>query len=372
MDATFEVTVPRGELIDAMKTAGFGIGSTVPILGFARLDAEDDLLTVSTFDYEVAVSVSIEAKVTTPGVVLVDHAELSKLAVALFKGTRKAEADAAPLTISATGAAVTVTGNGYTIPVESAPLDDYPSLPEIAEADATLDRAVLVAEADRVVACAGKDETLPMLNALRVAVSPGAVTLAATDRFRLAESVLGATDTSGREAAGLLPRSVVPVIKRLTGETVTVGLTDSAITILGEGMAVVARTVDAEFPPYAKLFPSPEVTVTIGRAALTQAAQRAKAVVDIKERAGWLRLNYHPWAVTVTPNVDGATAPELPAEVEAEGAVSFNAGYMVEALASFTSERLALAVTSPTKPLVITGEDEPGYRLLLMPVRQAS
>src|SRR5215472_11901262 len=68
----------------------------------------------------------------------------------------------------------------------SLPLEEYPALPEQPAPAGTVDGGVLAVAAAQVVPAASRDDTLPMLTAVCLEIDGETLTLAATDRYRLA------------------------------------------------------------------------------------------------------------------------------------------------------------------------------------------
>ena len=66
------------------------------------------------------------------------------------------------------------------------PVEDYPQLPAMPQLAGTVAAEELAAAVAQVAVAAGRDDTLPMLTGIRMEIDGPRLTLAATDRFRLA------------------------------------------------------------------------------------------------------------------------------------------------------------------------------------------
>ena len=66
------------------------------------------------------------------------------------------------------------------------PVDDYPKLPTMPTTAGTVDSAEFATAVGQVAVAAGRDDTLPMLTGVRLEIDGEKLTLAATDRYRLA------------------------------------------------------------------------------------------------------------------------------------------------------------------------------------------
>jgi DNA polymerase-3 subunit beta len=63
---------------------------------------------------------------------------------------------------------------------------DYPPLPQMPDASGAVDSAEFAEAVAQTVIAAGRNDTLPMLTGIRIEIDGDRLTLAATDRFRLA------------------------------------------------------------------------------------------------------------------------------------------------------------------------------------------
>ena len=392
--AQLSFTTDRATLADALTTVGLAVPKRppLPILGGALLQAGDGRLTISATDYETAVTVRVPGTVRTAGTVLVDHGELTRLLGALVKGSRKRDADALPVTVRTLDDGTPVVDlGGYTMPVTSFPASDYPTIPDAVPPVASIEREQFAREVARVMIAVGTDVTMPLVTGIHMEITRGAVTLAGTDRYRLAVAPLPATPTGRavQSASALVAGDqVAPVVKRFTGDRVHLGLDDasrpSVVSLACGDVTVSVRTLDAAIPPYQTLIPETAAgTVETGRAALLEATRRAAAVLEAKrDRDGHIVLTVTGESVSVAPvlghHADAVAAPQQPATVDGitdTEAFWFTPAYLVDALTSFTGEMVTLHTqTTVTRPVLLTDTpdgitDRAAFRHVIMPVR---
>jgi DNA polymerase-3 subunit beta len=392
--ARMSFTTDRATLADALTTVGFAVSKhpIVPLLGGALLQARDGYLEITATDYDTTVTVRLPGTVQTPGTLLVDHGEITKLLAALVKGTRKRDADALPVTVrTLVDGTPVVDLAGYTMPLTSYLAVDYPTMPDAAPTIAEVDREPFTREMARVMVAVSKDEGVPMLLGVNLSITPGAVTMAATDRYRLVVAPLAAVSTTcaSKPVEVLVPGQLVAsMVKQFTGDRVRIGLDDVAnpriVSLTCDDITVSVRTIDAVFPPCLQLIPATTAcTVRTDRAALLTATRRAAAVLDAKRQGnGQVAVTFAGTSVSVAPaldeHADVATAPEQPAIVDgiaAAQAVLFMPGYFADALNSFTGDTITLHIQSNVnRPVVFTDAlaDTDAFRHLVMPVRALS
>ena len=182
----------------------------------------------------------------------------------------------------------------------------------------------------QTVVAAGRDDTLPMLTGIRVEIEGDKLTLAATDRFRLAVRELGWTpDTPDMSTAVLVPaRTLADAAKTLGGAaTVTVALGDGLLGLQAGGRRTTVRLLDVEFVKYRSLLPSEHTTtVDVPVSELVEAIRRVALVTD---RGHHLRMQVTDGLLTLTAGGDDEGRAEEELAVEADGAellIAFNPG----------------------------------------------
>ncbi|MBV9293679.1 MAG: DNA polymerase III subunit beta [Frankiales bacterium] len=373
-----KIRVERDVLADAVAWAARILPqkTQLPVLAGLRLDAgSDGGLRLSGFDYEVSAEAELEVTVAEAGSVLVPGRLLADI-------TRSLPGQPVDLSTEGTRVQLSCGSSRFTLP--TLPLEEYPSLPAMPEVSGTIGSDAFAAAVTSVAVAAGRDDTLPVLTGVRVEIDGADVTLAATDRYRLAVRTLRwqPVDPSLQATALVPARTLAEAAKSLTsGAEVTLAL---ATSDSGEGMLglsggsrrTTTRLLDGEFPKYRSLLPdSSSATATIDAAALTDAVRRVSLVAT---RTSPVRLAFSADGLVLEAGgTDEAEAAEaIPATFEGEAlTIAFNPGYLLDGLGALDSDEACLAFTGPTKPAVLTGKsggDGSGdYRYLLMPVRLA-
>jgi len=348
----------------------------VPVLSGLLLEADGDELTLSCFDYEVSARARIPAEVGEPGVALVPGRLLAEIAKSLPSADVEA-ASAADMLILTCGSAE--------FALVSLPLEDYPKLPELPPVVGSVDGGALAIAAAQVVPSASRDDTLPMLTGVCIDFDGAELTLAATDRYRLAVRTVGWQPADQAiHASVLVPARTLADVARTMNTTgpVTVAFgqphpeagrpADGLISFEGGGRRLVARLIGAEFIRYASRFPrSFEASAELPATPFTEAVRRVSLVAD---RTTPVQLAFRGDVVVIEAQSDGrARAVEsVPVGFAgADRAISFNPHYLLDGLAaagltgqihpagngddgSAARGRIRLQFTSPAKPALIT------------------
>ncbi len=324
----------------------------VPVLSGLRLDAGPGL-TLSCFDYEVAATAQIEADVLEPGTVIVPGRLLTEI-------TRSLPALAVDIATDADGVSVTCGSAEFTLVALSA--EEYPALPVPPAVAGTVDGGLLGAAIGQVVPAASRDDTLPMLTGVCLDIEDGTLTLAATDRYRLAVRDLSWEPVrDGLRAVALVPARTLADAARAMTPGVPVGISfetgpagskaagskaagsrtaepkpaEGLISFGIGGRRLTARLIGGEFIRYRSRFPSEfGCRADVPGGPFTEAVRRVSLVA---ERTSPVRLSFSPGKVVIEAQTEGrARAVEtVPAEFHgAEPGIAFNPHYLLDGLAA--------------------------------------
>jgi len=380
--------VERDALADAVAWVARSLPARppVPVLGGVLLEAGtggglvDEIgqsLTVSGFDYEVSARVEIDASVGVADRALVSGRLLADITKSLPPH---------PVDITVDGARATITCGSARFTLPTMPVEDYPKLPDMPQLAGSVRPDVFAEAVTQVAVAAGKDDTLPMLTGIRLEIEGSKLTMAATDRFRLAVRELEwEPGDAGLSTAVLVPaRTLADAAKTLAGKgAVQLALADrdGMLGLAGNGRQSTTRLLDAEFPKYRQLLPTEHTSQALLEVApMLEAIKRVSLVAD---RGAQVRLEFTEGSLRLTAGGDdeGSAEEQLPCELEGEPlTIAFNPGYLLDGLNALHTERAHLGFTTPSRPALarpVSADDasagQPGnsmgYVHLLMPVR---
>ena len=380
--------VERDALADAVAWVARSLPARppVPVLGGVLLEAGtggglvDEIgqsLTVSGFDYEVSARVEIDASVGVADRALVSGRLLADITKSLPPH---------PVDITVDGARATITCGNARFTLPTMPVEDYPKLPDMPQLAGSVRPDVFAEAVTQVAVAAGKDDTLPMLTGIRLEIEGSKLTMAATDRFRLAVRELEwEPGDAGLSTAVLVPaRTLADAAKTLAGKgAVQLALADrdGMLGLAGNGRQSTTRLLDAEFPKYRQLLPTEHTSQALLEVApMLEAIKRVSLVAD---RGAQVRLEFSEGSLRLTAGGDdeGSAEEQLPCELEGEPlTIAFNPGYLLDGLNALHTERAHLGFTTPSRPALarpVSADDasagQPGnsmgYVHLLMPVR---
>jgi DNA polymerase-3 subunit beta len=238
-------------------------------------------------------------------------------------------------------------------------------LEEITVTRITLPAAALAAALDAVRFAASADPELPMLGGVLFETGTAALTVVATDRFRLAVAEAAAA-ISGPGARLVAPLPFVDELRPLLGRgEVVLTLTPELLGAEAGGRRVEGKPLDVTFPDHQRLVELGAAgvrRVTVDVPALRAAVGAVPAVQ--REHDG------KPYDLTVLA-VDPAGSLRVAAEAEwaadEQAHVAVNREFLLQALDAGGAGQLVLELDGPIKPLAVRGT---GSFSILMPVRR--
>ncbi|MCW2883997.1 MAG: polymerase subunit beta [Streptosporangiaceae bacterium] len=371
--------IDRDALADAVAWTArtLPVRPPVPVLAGMHIDAADRL-TLSAFDYEVSAQVTTDIDVEEPGTALVSGRLLSEICRSLPPH---------PVELTTDGAKVMLTCGSAKFTLLTMPVEDYPSLPAMPPDAGSVGSDEFAAAVSQVAIAAGRDDTIPMLTGVRVEIEGETVTLASTDRYRLAVRELHwKPERPDLSAVALVPaKTLADTAKSLTsGAEVSIalggtgGTGEGMIGFEGGGRRTTSRLLDGDFVKYRSLLPSEYAgNAEVQTSGFIEAVKRVSLVA---ERNTPVRLSFRQGEVILEAGTgDEAQAVEaLEATLEGDDIdIAFNPGFLLDGLAAIGSDIARLSFTTPTKPAVLTGKPpadgaNPNYRYLIMPVRLSS
>ena len=318
-----------------------------PILAGVLIDAGDEGLSLSAFDYEASARTTIDATVDEPGTILVHGRLLSEIASRLPN---------APVKIAVDDDGIVLTCGSARFTLASMPVQEYPAIPEVSGESGLVPADDFATAIAQVAFAASRDDVTPVLTGVQLEVSGTQLSLVATDRYRVALREIpwdGGAAASDQALTALVPaRTLQEVGKTFShGENISIafsGAGDREIIAFTSGnKTVTSLLIKGNFPPVRRLFPEQtEHHAVVNTAELSEAVRRVALVLD---RAAPLRFTFTPDGVAMEASgTEQARATEsVDATLTGEDVtLGLNPQYLLEALQAVRSEFTRITFTS--------------------------
>lgn len=369
-----DISIARGELLDALSTVGKGISSrsTLPILSGILFDASGETVTMQSTDLEISIKHACPARVDEPGQIVVPGKLLTEIVRSLPE---------AAVNISKTSPdKVSVSCLQSRFDVKTLSPEDFPKFPEVSpDRSAAIPTQTLVSVVRQVGKAVSRDDARVILTGILLSIDGAALKMVATDSYRLAVREVLLEAPVSEQIEVVVPGKAMEEVPRLAkSDVITIGVTENQIVFTFGNTVFVSRRVEGQFPNYRNLIPATrETRATVDRGELMDAVKRVslmaqhnapvRAKVDIENKT--LTLTAQTQDVgDACEDVEIHSAEGEPVEI------AFNHTFLTDGIVSAAREgvdgdEVSLDIVSPLKPGVIRTPGDEGFTYLIMPVR---
>lgn len=337
---------------------------TLPILANVLVKTNNNRLSLSATNLDIAITHYIGAKVKDGGSITVPARLMQDFIGSLPEGVIELNLEDTKLHI---------TTEQYNSVVNGIVADDFPVMPAIKDGKTlTIKGPAFKKALQQVVFAASGDETRPILTGILLKTTDGKLYMAATDSYRLAEKQLG---DNKQEVDLLVPASAMQDLLRVLGdEEDDIKVTHNnqqALFQVGD-VELVTRLVDGNYPDYRKLIPATFATkATLKKADLLNvtkvsslfARESAGSVtIQVDKKAGQLSIR----SVASQLGENTATAP---AKATADGSITLNSRYLLDALGAMAGDEVIFGFNGKLEPTLISDPASPDYQHIIMPLK---
>jgi DNA polymerase-3 subunit beta len=373
------ISVMQENLARGLSTVSRAVSSraTLPVLANVLLRTEDSGLKLTATNLEIGINCWVPGKVNAEGAITVP----AKLFTDLVASLPNQRID---LELSTKDRTLRLTCGGSRASIKGIDADEFPVVSAIGDAPATSVPARALREAlNEVVFAAASDESRPILTGVLTKLSGDTMTLAAADNYRIAVRTLTTLSAVSEDLSIVVPARSYAELSRIMPDSddpieITVTPNKSQILFHVEGIDLVSRLIEGQFPNYEPIIPASHSSrAVVDREAFLSGARRAsifardsanivKIALGAEDGEGPVKITAH--AADVGDNDDAI-------EGSLEGSpttIAFNARYLIEVLSNLGADEAALELSGPLAPGVIRGIGKDDYVHVIMPVRTAS
>lgn len=349
--------------------------STLPVLANILLAADGARLKLAATNLDLGITCWIEADVKEQGATTVPARLLGEFVTSLPK-------ERIDLALNSRSNTLNLKCATYEANVKGIDAEEFPTIaqPENGEV-AKLDPKVLHDAIGQVVFAAATDDSRPALAGVLLSFRGAAVTLAATDGFRLAVRKIETVEAVAESLDVIVPSRTLQELGRILADQddpigISVTANRSQMLFHMKDVELVTRLIEASFPNYQQIIPTSFATkVTISTKEFQSATRIASFFV--RDASNTVKLSITPGGeltpgrvlVAAAATDVGDTVAGIDAIVEGESAqIAFNAKYLSDALAVMDASQVGLELTSPSRPGLIRPVGTDGYTYVIMPM----
>ncbi|TSD05031.1 MAG: DNA polymerase III, beta subunit [Parcubacteria group bacterium Greene0714_36] len=350
-----------------------GKQSALPVLGQVLLTAHAKGVTLVATNLEHAAELSVPARVMSEGRVSVPAKIFASLLQSFGDGEVRGEGERGNLRLSTDSRESRLNGSLA---------EDFPIIPKVKKTDGktyavfSLDSALLGRALTRVLPAVSVSEFKPELSGVFFGVEKNNLTLAATDTFRLAESVLPFLKNNNHtetEASFILPhRSATELSRLLEGGdgTVTVTVGDNQMSAETSRGVLTSRLIEGSFPDYKTIIPTRFATSAYLTRDNAARGVRAASIFASKLQEINVRLSQKQIEIKAANSDIGEYRTEYPASLTGkEIAMSFNWRYFLDGIQQMDDEEIFFGCNEVSSPALIRNKSHGAFTYVVMPIR---
>lgn len=379
-----KIVFNRQEIINAvapLMCAVSGKSTLTAIEGILIEAVEDGTCTLTTFDLEKGMRLSIHADVEEPGTYILNAQKFSQT-------MRVMEGDTVTLTVTQNLQACIASGKS-THRMNALDGKDFPALPPLETEDGfTISQAVLREMISKCMYAMATNDQRAVLNGCYFKVTTDNLLTVACDSFKLAKCSADAPIENGNangaklNHAFILPTKSVNELYRMLKDderaTVRVTKTLRNIVFHFDDLTFFSRLIDGLYIDFDRIIiTNHKITVQVNRERLIAALDRAALVTEEKV-AGSVRAHVRLefvgdlLKISATSTL-GETYDEVPLDLH-EGpdlVIAFNNRFLIDSLKSCSADKVKLSLSSPLTSINIepASTEEIHELFMLLPVR---
>jgi len=350
--------------------------STLPILKGIYLEAiKDKGLKLIANNLEMGIEYWVEANIIEEGVFVLPANELSNI-------LRELPADEISFQVDEGNYQAKIKCLNSRFTLKGYQADEFPQLPEVEGAlSFNFNSLTLKEMIEEVKFSTSTDQTQPTLTGGLLVLSPGEISLVATNTYRLAHSKRKLNDNLNeldKEIKVILPGTTLNELNHLIvdeeeGE-MNILLNESYVRFSFNEIVFISRLIEGQFPNYKQVIPVDfKSSVKIDRIEFLNAVKRVSLIARLDSNVITLAVNRDQMSISSTSTEYG-DALEL-VEIELEGeeqTINIDANYLMDVLRTLKNELVNILLIGPMNPLTIKKYPEDEYIYLIMPIRPGS
>jgi DNA polymerase III subunit beta len=351
-----------------------GSKTTMPILSNVLIEADRDVVSLTTTNLDLGIRCRIKAEIKESGAVTLPVKRLATIVREL--PNLDVLVDASP------NHQVKLASGGSNFRIMGIAKDEFPPLPEFGdEKSFSLEQGELVTMLKSVAYAQSTDETRYILNGVYFSFRDGRVTLVATDGRRLA--LMGKELEIPAESAGaiILPAKTVGELLRMLdkGQKVKIDFserrcsfqiaTDKDTSGLVDSIYLYSKVVEGNYPNYQQVIPKEtHQRIKLERELLLQCIHRAALVTSEKANSVRLKLSSNLLEITAqSPDFGEAHESLAIAYSGPDLQAAFNPAFLIDPLRALTKDEVFFEVKDEVSPGVFKTLDN--FICVIMPVR---
>ncbi len=338
--------------------------TSLPILNNILFKAENNKLILAATNLEIAITEHVGAKVARDGVITIPARLVGDYIANLPKST---------ISLSLEGTKLHIETENYKSSLNGVVADEFPALPEIADATTLVIPSALLKRAiQQTVLTVSHDETRPILTGVFTHTVDGVLYMAGTDGYRLSERRVVETSET---ISAIIPASTLQDVVRVLPDDideVTVLIDSQQVQFLIGDVTITSRLIDGKYPDYRQLIPAKNET---SFPASKEELNRVVKIASLFARESGGSITITTDTATGSASIHslasqlGENTSEIATTPTSDGSITLNSRYVIEALGVTDTKEVEFGFSGKLAPCVIKGVGDNTYIHIVMPLK---
>lgn len=360
----------RDKLIKAIGIVSRIVGTkaSLPILSNILLTTDKGRLKISTTDLELGIETWIGSKIEKNGSITVPSRLFSE-----FINSINSE----KISLVAHDNKIIISSKENKTLIKGLEANDFPLIPTIKKplVVITVNSQRLKQALEQTVFSCAVDETKPVLSGILFQLKPKQIVLAATDSYRLAESVI-TDNTTNKEINFIIPKRTANELARIiedSKEEVKIKISSNQVSFEYKEIYFISRLIEGTFPDYKQIIPKNfNTSIELDKNQLYQCLKTAS--LFSRDSANNIKISLKNKLVEInsTSQQLGENHSKLNTIKASGKEVSFsvNALFLLEALSNIQEATIKLEIVDKHSPILLKPQKDSNYFFLIMPLKQ--
>lgn len=353
--------------LNIVSRVAMGARSTLPILSNVLVRVDNQKVSLTTTNLDMAVVDYVPVSDTDNGVITVPARLFAEFISSLPRGE--------VVKIETEGVKVKISSGRYSSILNGTSADDFPELPELDEKNIVVYKMGVdefkVGVSEVIMAASG-DTTRPALTGVYFNTFEGKLYVAATDGYRMAEREFISKVES--EVKAIVPTAALQEVMRSISdemEEIELIFEENQVRFRFGEIEVTSKLIDGTYPNYRDLIPKGmDIEVVIDRAELLRVTKMAAIFSRESSRAISCAADKEKgvFRVSSISNEMGENSSEIEAKVSGDGVVKLDSRFLLDALNVLEEEKIIFGMSSKASPVLLKNENSKNYAHVIMPL----
>lgn len=223
---------------------------------------------------------------------------------------------------------------------------------------------------------ASTDEAKPVLTGINFNIAGNILECNSTDSYRLARKVVTLNEVSEENYNVVIPSKNIVEFSRIMGESdkdIALHIFNNKILFEYENILFQSRLINGTYPNTSNLLPNDSyLNIIVDLSKFYSVIDRASILTSDKEK-NIVTLETHDQTLILKSSSQEIGRVEEKMDIEKNNEenikISFSAKYMMDALKSFSTEKVEIKFVGEIKPIILTNPEDSSLTQLVLPIR---